>query len=91
MAVKMYNMAYYTVTPFSFLNTNVLENPAAYIVIVGNISTKRMEFRPISLDNKIIYCRGLRMSGSIPPLLCMTSWHAQGLHFTFSFNDIVCN
>jgi hypothetical protein len=64
----MYNMAYYTVTPVSFINTNVLENPKAYIVIVRNISTKRMEFRTTSLDNKIIYCRGLRMSGTIPPV-----------------------
>lgn len=87
----MYNKAYYTVTPFSLIDTNVLENPAVYIVIVGNISTKRMEFRPISLDNQIIYCWGLKMSGARPPLPCRISWRAQGLHFTFSFKDIVCN
>jgi hypothetical protein len=88
MAAKIYNKAYYNVTPFSLIDTNVLENPAAYIVTVENISKKRMEFRPISLDNKIIYSRGLRMSGATPPLPCMTSWRAQGLHSTFSFNDI---
>jgi hypothetical protein len=81
MAVKMYNKAYYNMMPFSLIDTNVLENPAAYIVIVGNISTNRKESRPISLDNKIIYCRGLRMSGATPPLPCMTSTRAQGLHF----------
>ena len=92
MAVKMYNMAYYTVTPLSLIHTDVSENPAAYIVIVGSISTKRMDFRTISLDNKIIYCPGggLRMNGATPPLPCMTSWLAKGLHFTSSFNDTVC-
>jgi len=50
-----------------------------------------MESRSISLDNKIFYCRGLRMSGATPRLPCMTSTCAQGFHFTFSFNDIVCN
>ena len=73
----MYNKTYHTVKPFNLIGTNVSEKPAAYISIVGNISTKRMDFRPKSLDNKIIYCRGLRMSGSIPPLPCMSSWRAQ--------------
>jgi hypothetical protein len=52
MAVKIYNKAYYNVTPFSLVDTDISEKPAAYIFIVGSISKKIMDFRSISLDKK---------------------------------------
>lgn len=49
---------FFNVTSYSLIDTNVSEKPAAYIFVLGRISTKTVDFRPTSLDSKIIYCRG---------------------------------